>query len=121
MRRRIIIFLIVALFIAPSILWAQKDSKMMQGNMEMMAKDKKVMQGNMEMMADMMMKMSKMLSKGDMKPEHQKKCGDMLKQMSQTVRDMSSDHGKKVDEQHKKELQEVKKDLDPLYEFIVHP
>lgn len=56
-----------------------------------------------------------------MKPEHQKKCGDMLKQMSQTVRDMSSDHGKKVDEQHKKELQKVKKDLDPLYEFIVHP
>jgi len=107
MSRRIIIALIVALFIAPSISWAQKDSKMMQGNMTMMA--------------DMMMKMSKMLSKGDMKPEHQQQCGNMLKQMSQTVRDMSSHHGKKVDEQQKKELQKVKKDLDPLYEFIVHP
>ena len=30
MRRRIIIILIVALFIAPNILWAQKDTKMMQ-------------------------------------------------------------------------------------------
>ena len=112
MRRRIIIVLIVALFIAPCISWAQKENKMMQG---------KMMQDNMTTMADMMMKMSKMLSKGDMKPENQKKCGDMLKQMSQTVRNMSSDHGKKVDEQYKKELQEVKKDLDPLYEFNVHP
>jgi hypothetical protein len=111
MRRRIIIILIVALFIAPNILWAQKDTKMMQGNTDM--------QGNMMMMSDMMMKMSKMLSKGDMKPEHQKQCGDMLKQMSQTIRDMSSQHEKKVDAQAKKELQKVTKELDPLYDYMM--
>lgn len=111
MKRRIIIILIVALFIAPNILWAQKDTKMMEGNTEM--------QGNMMMMSDMMMKMSKMLSKGDMKSEHQKQCGDMLKKMSQKIRDMSSHHEKKVDEQAKKELQQVKKELDPLYDYII--
>lgn len=107
MKRRLIIILIVALFIVPSISWAQKESKMMQGNMMMMA--------------DMMMKMSKMLSKGDMKPEHQKQCGYMLKQMSQTIRDMAPHHEAKIDEQAKKELQKIKEELDPLYEFIVHP
>jgi hypothetical protein len=71
------------------------------------------------MMADMMMKMSKLLSKGDMKPEHQKQCGDMLKQMSQTIREMSPQHEKKIDEQAKKELQKVKKELDPLYDYII--
>jgi len=45
------------------------------------------MKGNMEMMADMMMKMSK----------------------------MSSHHEKKIDEQYKKELQKVKKELDPSF------
>jgi predicted Holliday junction resolvase-like endonuclease len=111
MRRKIIIILIVALFIAPNILWAQKDTKMMQGNMEM--------QSNMMMMSEMMMKMSKMLNKGDMKPEHQKQCGDMLKQMSQTIQNMSSHHGKTSDKQHEKELQKVEKELDPLYEYMI--
>ena len=111
MRRKILIMLMVALFIIPSISWAQKENKMMQGNT--------MMQNNMEMMADMMMKMSKLLSKGDMKPEHQKQCGDMLKQMSQTIRDMAPQHGAMVDENAKKELQKVKKDLDPLYDYII--
>lgn len=111
MRRKILIILIAALFIVPSISWAQKESKMMQGQT--------MMQDNMMMMADMMMKMSKLLSKGDMKPEHQKQCGDMLKQMSQTIRDMAPQHGAMVDEQAKKELQKVKKDLDPLYDYII--
>jgi hypothetical protein len=111
MRRKILIVLIVALFIVPSISWAQKESKMMQGNT--------MMQGNMMKMSDMMMKMSELLSKGDMKPEHQKQCGDMLKQMSQTIRNMASQHGAKVDEQAKKELQKVSKDLDPLYEYMM--
>jgi len=101
----------VALFIIPSISWAQKENKMMQGQT--------MMQNNMEMMADMMMKMSKLLSKGDMKPEHQKQCGDMLKQMSQTIRDMAPQHGAMVDENAKKELQKVSKDLDPLYEYMM--
>lgn len=110
MRRKILIMLMVALFI-PSISWAQKESKMMQGNT--------TMKGNMEMMADMMMKMSELLSKGDMKPEHQKQCGDMLKQMSQTIRNMAPQHGTMVDENAKKELQKVSKDLDPLYEYMM--
>ena len=115
MRRRIIIILIVALFIAPNVLWAQKDTKMMQGNTEM--------QGNMmmqdNMMSEMMMKMSKMLSKGNMKPEHQKQCGDMLKQMSQTMQNMSSPQGKTMEKQHLKDLQKVQKELDPLYEYMM--
>jgi hypothetical protein len=94
MRRKILIILIVALFIVPSISWAQKESKMMQDNMMMMA--------------DMMMKMSKLLSKGDMKPEHQKQCGDMLEQMSQTIRDMAPQHGAMVDEQAKKKASKSK-------------
>ena len=111
MKRIMIIILIVAFFIAPNISWAQKDNKMMQGNM--------MMQDNMTMMADMMMKMSKMLSKGDMKPEHQKQCGDMLKKMGQTIRDMAPQHEAKVDEQAKKELQKVEKELDPLYDYMI--
>jgi len=111
MRRKILIILIAALFIVPSISWAQKESKMMQSNT--------TMKGNMEMMADMMMKMSELLSKGDMKPEHQKQCSDMLKQMSQTIRNMAPQHGTMVDENAKKELQKVSKDLDPLYEYMM--
>lgn len=109
MRRKIIIILIVALFIVPSISWAQKDTKMMQGNM--------MMQDNM--MSEMMMKMSEMLSKGNMKPEHQKQCGDMLKQMSQTMQNMSSPQGKTMEKQHLKNLQKVQKELDPLYEYMM--
>ena len=117
MRRKILVILIAALFIVPSISWAQKESKMMQGNA--MTQGKTMMQSNMEMMADMMMKMSKLLSKGDMKPEHQKQCGDMLKQMSQTIRNMAPQHATRVDENAKKDLQKVKKDLDPLYDYII--
>jgi hypothetical protein len=115
MRRKIIIILIVALFIVPSISWAQKDTKMMQSNTEM--------QGNMmmqdNMMSEMMMKMSEMLSKGNMKPEHQKQCGDMLKQMSQTIQNMSSPQRKTMEKQHLKDLQKVQKELDPLYEYMM--
>ena len=111
MRRKLIITLMVALFIVPSISWAQKENKMMQG--------KTMMQSNMMMMADMMTKMSELLSKGDMKPEHQKQCGDMLKKMSQTIRDMAPQHGSMVDEQAKKELQKVGQDLDPLYDYMM--
>ena len=103
MRRKLIITLMVALFIVPSISWAQKENKMMQG--------KTMMQSNMMMMA--------LLSKGDMKPEHQKQCGDMLKKMSQTIRDMAPQHGSMVDEQAKKELQKVGQDLDPLYDYMM--
>ena len=117
MRRKILIVLIVALFIFPSISWAQKENKMMQGNTMMQGST--MMQGNMMMMADMMMKMSELLSKGDMKPEHQKQCGDMLKQMSQTIRDMAPQHEAKIDEQAKKDLQKVSKDLDPLYDYMM--
>jgi len=111
MRRKILIVLIVALFIFPSISLAQKENKMMPGST--------MMQGNMMMMADMMMKMSELLSKGNMKPEHQKQCGDMLKQMSQTIRDMAPQHEAKIDEQAKKDLQKVSKDLDPIYDYMM--
>ncbi|HYX06088.1 MAG TPA: hypothetical protein VE912_05080 [Bacteroidales bacterium] len=117
MRRKTLIILIVALFIVPSISWAQKEGKMMQGSA--MTQGNTMMQGNMMMMSDMMMKMSELLSKGNMKPEHQKQCGDMLKQMSQTIRNMAPQHEAKVDEQAKKELKKVSKDLEPLYEYMM--
>jgi gas vesicle protein len=95
----------VALFIAPNISWAQQDNK--------------IMQANMKRMAEVMMKMSKMLSKGDMKPEHQKHCSDMLKQLSQTMQNMSSSHEKEKDNQQENVLQKVEKELEPLYEYMI--
>ena len=79
------------------------------------------MHTNMGDMASMMNKMSQIMSKGKMTPEQKKKCANIMKQMSQMMKEMSVPHGKQVEEKHKKELREIEREINPLYDHLVHP
>jgi myosin heavy subunit len=117
MRPKIVIVLAVALLTLPVTSVAQKQSGE-QG--EHKAKSS-MMHANMGAMAEMMTKMSQMMSKGRMTPEQQKKCADAMKQMSQMMKEMSAPHGKQVQEKHQKELQEMERELNPLFNHLVQP
>ena len=80
-----------------------------------------MMHTNMGMMAEMMSKMSQMMSSGKMGPEHQKRCASMMKKMSQMMQEMSVPHGKQVEEKHQKELLEIEREINPLFDHLVQP
>jgi hypothetical protein len=37
------------------------------------------------------------------------------------MKEMSVPHGKQVEEKHKKELREIEREINPLYDHLVHP
>jgi hypothetical protein len=80
-----------------------------------------MMHANMGAMADMIDKMSKMMTEGEMKPEEQKKCAEIMKKMSQMLKEMSVPHDKQVQEKHQKELRELEREINPLFDHLVQP
>ena len=117
MKHRIVSILVAVLLMVPGIVVAQK-----HGGEQGKQKTKgSMMHTNMGMMAEMMSKMSQMMSSGKMEPEHQKQCASMMKKMSQMMQEMSVPHGKEVQEKHQRELQEMEEELNPLFNHLVHP
>ena len=80
-----------------------------------------MMHANMGAMADMMNKMSKMMTEGEMKPEEQKKCAEIMRKMSQMMKEMTVPHDKQVQEKHQKELRELEREINPLFDHLVQP
>ena len=115
MRRRIIAMLTAAFLIIPGFSVAQRHgggegqqnlkSSTMKASMGMM-------QGNMALMAEITDKMQQMMSTERMSPEQQSQILNMMKQMSQMMREMAVPHGEEVKKHHIHELQEMRKKLD---------
>jgi len=117
MKHRIVSILVAVLLMVPGIVVAQKHG----GEQGQQKAKGSMMHTNMGMMAEMMSKMSQMMSSGKMEPEHQKRCASMMKKMSQMMQEMSAPHGKEVQEKHQRELQEMEEELNPLFNHLVHP
>jgi membrane-bound lytic murein transglycosylase B len=117
MKRAIIGLMAAVLLILPAISAAQKQGGEQGEHKAKMSK----MHTNMGEMANMMNKMSQMMSKGKMTPEQQEKCAVVMKQMSQMMKEMSVPHGKQVQEKHQKELQEIEREINPLFNHLVQP
>ena len=113
MKRIMVVVLLVALFLAPGILAAQ-----MQGGGKGQQM-KTQMHANMGMMADMMAKIYEMMNKGNATSEQWQEMMDIMEQMIQMMKDMSVPHGGQMQEQHQKQLQDMNKSLNTLYENVV--
>jgi len=46
---------------------------------------------------------------------------DIMKQMSQIMKEMSIPHGEQVQEKHQKELREMESEINPLFNHLVQP
>ena len=117
MKRTIIGLMAAILLMLPTISVAKKQSGEQGEHKAKMSK----MHINMGEMATMMSKMSQMMGKGKMTPEQQKKCAGAMKQMSQMMKEMSVPHGKQVQEKHQKELREIEREINPLFDHLVQP
>jgi polyhydroxyalkanoate synthesis regulator phasin len=117
MKHRIVSILVAVLLTVSGIVVAQEHG----GEHDQQKAKGSMMHANMGMMAEMMSKMSQMMSSGKMGPEHQKQCANMMKKMSQMMQEMSVPHGKEVQEKHQRELQEMEEELNPLFNHLVHP
>ncbi|MBT8406203.1 MAG: hypothetical protein KJP05_01995 [Deltaproteobacteria bacterium] len=117
MKRTIIGLMAAALLMLPAISVAGKNSGEKGEHKAKMSK----MHTNMGEMANMMNKMSQIMSKGKMTPEQKKKCANIMKQMSQMMKEMSVPHGKQVQEKHQKELLEMEREINPLFDHLVQP
>ena len=117
MKRTIIALMAAALFMLPAISVAEKNSSVQGEHKAKLSK----MHTNMGEMANMMSKMSQVMSKGDMTPEQKKKCADIMKQMSQIMKEMSIPHGEQVQEKHQKELREIEREINALFDHLVQP
>jgi len=117
MKRSIISLMAAALLMLPAISAAQKQGGEQGKHKAKMSK----MHTNMGEMANMMSKMSQMMSKGKMTPEQQEKCADVMKQMSQMMKEMAVPHGNQVEEKHQKELLEIEREINPLFDHLVQP
>ena len=71
-----------------------------------------MMQVNMGLMAEITDKMQQMMSTERMSSEQQSQIFNMMKQMSQMMREMAVPHGEEVKKRHNHELQEMRKKLD---------
>ena len=117
MKRILIALMAVALLMPPAISVAEKNSGVQEEHKDKMSK----MHTNMGEMAKMMNKMSQMISKGTMTPEQKKKCANIMKQMSHMMKEMSVPHGKQIQEKHQKELREMEREINPLFNHLVQP
>ena len=117
MKHRIVSILVAVLLMVPGIVVAQKHG----GEQGKQKAKGSMMHTNMGMMAEMMSKMSQMMSSGKMKSEHQTKCASMMKKMSQMMQEMSFPHGKEVQEKHQKELREIESEINPLFNHLIQP
>ena len=117
MKRTIIGLMAAALLMLPALSVAEKNSIIKGEHKTKMSK----MHTNMGEMASMMNKMSQIMSKGKMTPEQKKKCADIMKQMSQMMKEMSVPHGKQVQEKHQKELREMEREINPLFNHLIQP
>ena len=117
MKRTIIGLMAAALLMLPAISGAEKSSGEKGEHKAKMAK----MHTNMGEMANMMDKMSQMMSKGKMTPKQKKKCANIMKQLSKMMKEMSVPHGKQVQEKHQKELREMEREINPLFNHLVQP
>ena len=117
MQRTIIGLMVAALLMLPAISVAEKKGGVQGEHKAKMSK----MHSNMGEMAKMMNKMSQIMSKGDMTPEQKQKCADITKKMSQMMKEMSVPHGKQVEEKHQKELRELEREINPLFNHLVQP
>jgi hypothetical protein len=113
MKRITVVVVLVALLLAPGILAAQ-----MQGGGKGQQM-KTQMHANMGMMADMMAKMYEMMNKGKATSEQWQDMMDIMEQMIQMMKEMSVTHGGQMREQHQRQLQEMNKSLNALYENVV--
>jgi len=113
MKRITVVVVLVALLLAPGILAAQ-----MQGGGKGQQM-KTQMHANMGMMADMMAKMYEMMNKGKATSEQWQDMMDIMEQMIQMMKEMSVPHGGQMREQHQRQLQEMNKSLNALYENVV--
>lgn len=113
MKRIMVVVLVVALFLAPAILAAQ-----MQGGGKGQQM-KTQLHANMGMMADMMAKIYEMMNKGNATSEQWQEMMDIMEQMIQMMKEMSVPHGGQMQEQHQKQLQDMNKSLNTLYENVV--
>ena len=117
MRKRLIAVLTAALLMIPAFSAAQRQgggegqqnlkSSTMKASMGMM-------QGNMALMAEITDKMQQMMSTERMSPEQQSQILNMMKQMSQMMREMAVPHGEEVKKRHNHELQKMRNELDSL-------
>ena len=117
MKRTIIGLIAAALLMLPAISVAEKSSGVKGEHKAKMSK----MHTNMGEMASMMNKMSQIMSKAKMTPEQKQKCAGIMKQMSQMMKEMSVPHGKQVEEKHRKELFEIEREINPLFNHLVQP
>jgi hypothetical protein len=113
MKRIMVVVLLVALFLAPGILAAQ-----MQGGGKGQQM-KTQMHANMGTMADMMAKIYEMMNKGNATSEQWQEMMNIMEQMIQMMKEMSVPHGGQMQEQHQKQLQDMNKSLNTLYENVV--
>ena len=117
MKRTIIGLIAAALLMLPAISGAEKNSSVKGEHKAKMSK----MHTNMGEMASMMNKMSQIMNKGKMTPEQKQKCANIMKQMSQMMKEMSVPHGKQVQEKHQKELREMEREINPLFNHLIQP
>jgi len=114
-KRRLITILTAALLMMPAFSVAQKHG-IGEGQQNLKSSTMKasmgMMQGNMALMAEITDKMQQMMSTERVSPEQQSQILNMMKQMSQMMREMAVPHGEEVKKRHNHELQKMRKKLD---------
>jgi hypothetical protein len=110
------IFVILFILVLSSISAAQSQS--MEGIHTDI--DRAMMNENLAKLSMLLAKMSDVLDRGDMKPDHQIVCADILSKVSHMMVEMTGPSEKATNEKHQTQIKKLEKEWDPWEEMVEH-
>ena len=82
--------------------------------------DRAMMNENLAKLSMLLAKMSDVLDRGDMKPDHQIVCADILTKVSHMMVEMAGHSDKATNEKHQAQIKKLEKEWDPWAEMVDH-
>ena len=75
---------------------------------------------NLAKLSMLLAKMSDVLDRDEMKPDHQIVCADILTKVSQMMVEMAGPSDKATNEKHQTQIKKLEKERDPWEEMVEH-
>ena len=75
---------------------------------------------NLAKLSRLLAKMSDVLERGDMKPDHQIVCADILTKVSHMMVEMTGSSDKASNEKHQAQIKKLEKEWDPWEKMVEH-
>jgi hypothetical protein len=75
---------------------------------------------NLAKLSMLLAKMSNALDRGEMKPDHQIVCADILSKVSHMMVEMTGPSEKATNEKHQNQIKKLEKEWDPWEEMVEH-